>query len=219
VEWVEAEINQVRQQYGLAPLNVDARLRQAAQRQSDDQAAHGFCSHTGSDGSGAGERIADTGYQAVWWSEVICCGCNDAGGAVSAWMASASHRPILLDSNVRDIGAGYATSGSAWRLYWTVDFGLQAGSGETPTLQPTWTPVPTPTYTPRPTWTPRPGTSTPNPGATPTPTGNFGEVTIGGLTYSQALNLATLLRQAGIPVERGTYHVRFQCGGKVTCSP
>ena len=44
-------------------LTLNAQLNQAAQRHSDDMATNNIFSHTGSDGSSFGQRIADTGYQ------------------------------------------------------------------------------------------------------------------------------------------------------------
>ena len=63
-------VNQERASRGIAPLVMDDRLLAAAQGHALDMATHDFVSHTGSDGSSAGERIAAAGYSDGWGENV-----------------------------------------------------------------------------------------------------------------------------------------------------
>ena len=62
-------INDERAARGLDPLALDLRLGAAALRHSEDMADGCFLSHTGSDGSSPGTRIAEAGYS-PWSGEV-----------------------------------------------------------------------------------------------------------------------------------------------------
>lgn len=127
---VEAEllalINAERTSRGLPPLVQASELTQAARRHSQDMANNNFFSHTGSDGSTAGERISDAGYN--WWTygEIIAAGYPDAESAVAGWMNSPGHRAIILSEAYTEFGAGYATNPSSnYTRYYTVDFGTR----------------------------------------------------------------------------------------------
>ena len=57
-----ARINTLRTQNGLTPLDLNGQLAASAQQHSDDMAATGNVSHTGSDGSSIDSRIRASGY-------------------------------------------------------------------------------------------------------------------------------------------------------------
>jgi thermitase len=173
-------VNQERAAQGLPALNRNERLSAASHRHVLDLAGAGRCSHTGSDGSDPGERIADAGYVAATWGEVVCCGCGSAAGAVAAFKGSTPHWAILMGAYL-DIGVAKEPGRGIGRSdYWVAVLAVPAG-GPMPTVTPvaTWTPMP-PTLT---------ATTTRNPTATPvatwtpaaTPTGlPAGEVVISG---------------------------------------
>ena len=71
--------NQRRAEHGLGALAVHAVLNTAAQGHSQDQAARDTMSHTGSDGSNPGDRIARAGYRFSAWAENVAMGYPDAG--------------------------------------------------------------------------------------------------------------------------------------------
>jgi uncharacterized protein YkwD len=102
-------------------------LTQAALVHSDDMVAHSFFSHTGSDGSSAGQRITAAGY--VWrtWGENIAAGQSSVSSVVAAWMNSDGHCANLMNANFRDIGVACVagSSGNPYRTYWTQKFGAQ----------------------------------------------------------------------------------------------
>jgi uncharacterized protein YkwD len=117
-------INQYRRSKGLPEVTLVAELIQAARRHSRDMANNDFFSHTGSDGSNAGQRMRDAGYDWATWGEIIAGGYSTAAGAVNAWKNSSGHNAIMLSSSYEDFGVGYAwNANSRYGHYWTVVFG------------------------------------------------------------------------------------------------
>jgi uncharacterized protein YkwD len=121
-------LNQRRAAHGLAPLLVAPELAQAARKHSGDMAENGFTDHAGSDGSDAGHRIAEAGYEWADRGEIIGWGYGgDAAKMVDWWMNCPIHRPIVLDRSFVEVGVGYVSDpASDWGYYWTVDFGRRA---------------------------------------------------------------------------------------------
>jgi uncharacterized protein YkwD len=115
-------INDARTQAGLPALNVNASLQAAAQGHSIDMACHNLLSHTGSDGSSPGERVAAAGYAASASSEIIY-GSGYPQTAFDWWMSDATHRAEILNPNISDMGVGYAYNNqTTYGSYFTVDF-------------------------------------------------------------------------------------------------
>lgn len=155
---VEELINIERAAVGLSPLHTSLQLRSAADRHSRDMGAFSFCSHDGSDGSTAYERMRDAGYISPY-GETIGCGQTSPGMIVETWMNSPPHRAILLCTLCTELGAGYASVSTPIWHYWTVNFGRNAvGGAPTPTIAHGATA--TPTFTASPTSTPAPPTPT-----------------------------------------------------------
>src|SRR5829696_4541252 len=111
--------NQRRAEAGVPAVRVNSALSAAAQRHSQDQANRNRMSHTGSDGSNAGTRIARTGYRACAWGENVAAGQPDAQHVMQSWMNSPDHRANILSRNYYDIGVGLAYS-SGGTPYWTM---------------------------------------------------------------------------------------------------
>jgi uncharacterized protein YkwD len=75
--------------------------------------------HTGSDGSNAGTRIARAGFAAGAWGENVAAGYGSAASVVTGWMGSTGHRENILNGAFTQIGVGYAL-GSDGTPYWTM---------------------------------------------------------------------------------------------------
>ena len=175
--------NQERARHGLGPVTIDAALNSSAQATSQDMADHNFFSHTGSDGSEAGQRMARAGYGPLYaYGENIAAGQPSPEEVFAAWMNSEGHRSNILCPYFQNIGVGYAhRDGSTYVHYWTQHFAARgpnppAAAAPQPPPEPTAVPAPStatpvpPTATPAPpTPTPEPPTPTPVP-PTPTPT-------------------------------------------------
>lgn len=118
--------NQRRADNGLPPLAIDATLNRVAQNHSAEQAARRTMSHTGADGSDAGQRISRAGYTWSAWGENVAVGYPDAASVMAGWMNSPGHRANILRGTFTEIGIGlaYATNGAP---YWTMDLARPAG--------------------------------------------------------------------------------------------
>jgi uncharacterized protein YkwD len=109
-----------------APLAWNAMLTQAALAHSDDMVATNIFSHTGSNGSSAGQRATAAGY--VWQSlgENIAAGQSSVAGVMAGWMASAGHCANIMRASYKDIGVACVSggAGNTYRSYWTMGLGL-----------------------------------------------------------------------------------------------
>lgn len=123
-----ALINNARRAQGLYPYVVNAELTAAAQRHSDDMAASGQVSHSGSDGSSDTQRILEAGYGVYEFGPVvgenIYAGVGAAEGVFNTWIETLPARTNLLHEQYREVGLGVASDG-AGRTFWTVTFGAQ----------------------------------------------------------------------------------------------
>ncbi len=157
-------INVARFNEGLPPLSLDIRLEQAARAHSQDMAAHGRLSHTGSDGSSLQERLIRVGYPFAEASELIAGAEANPRSLVNLWLNSQEgHRDILLGP-WDNVGVGLATANDSIYYYWTVK--LASRLTNAPLATPVRPVCPTGAAVTR-TPTPRPPTITPTPTATP----------------------------------------------------
>ncbi len=120
------EVNRIRSASGLGALTLSAELDGAAQAHAVDMAARGQLSHTGSDGSGAGDRVLRAGYRYREYAENIAQGQTSVPETVADWMESPGHRANMLLPDVRDLGVGYAEGRPAGRVpgnYWVIVLG------------------------------------------------------------------------------------------------
>jgi uncharacterized protein YkwD len=106
-------INQLRQENGLSPLNMQSQLRGAAREHSNDMACNNFVSHTGTNGTTNHDRILAYGYSYSWRGENIYMGWNATPAvAFDWWINSEPHLKNLLNSNFIHIGIGHSVSGN-----------------------------------------------------------------------------------------------------------
>lgn len=108
----------------VAPLKWNTALAAAAQRHSIDMAQNNHFSHTGTDGSSAGARISDAGYNATAWGENIAAGYGSVSEVMAGWLDSPGHCRNIMSANYADFGASCVyRSNTTYRSYWTTDFG------------------------------------------------------------------------------------------------
>jgi uncharacterized protein YkwD len=106
-------------------LTWNSKLAQAAQRHSDDMARNGFASHTGSDGSTPGDRIAAAGYARSGYGENVAAGQRTVAEVMRAWMDSPGHCRNIMNGSFREFGGAKATNfGTVYVDYWTQVFGI-----------------------------------------------------------------------------------------------
>jgi uncharacterized protein YkwD len=125
---VLAMINAERVRQGCKPLRIEARLSDAAWRQSRAMATRHYFSHTGMDGSTPGRRVKDTGYVYQMVGENIEINSDDPEAVVSAWMNSPGHRQNILLCAFKETGiAMYQTDDAG--TYWTQVFAMPLNLG------------------------------------------------------------------------------------------
>jgi uncharacterized protein YkwD len=106
------------------PVSWSDSLAMAAYLHSEDMALNGFFSHTGSDGSSAGDRISRQGYPWRTYGENIAVGSPTVSSAIQGWLGSEGHCRNLMNPAFTEIGAGYAVGpfgGNPSARYWTLD--------------------------------------------------------------------------------------------------
>jgi len=114
-------VNAARVNAGLAPVTVVGSINTAAEGHSTYQAKKQKMTHTGSNGSAAGQRISAQGFAWSAWAENVAAGQSDCATVVGAWMGSEGHRANILNPAMTSIGIG-AVTGTNGVIYWTMDF-------------------------------------------------------------------------------------------------
>ncbi|UQW99523.1 CAP domain-containing protein [Streptomyces sp. RerS4] len=112
-------VNKERAAVQCPALTINDKLTKAAQDHSADMAAHGNMSHTGSDGSDAGQRITRAGYTWRTYGENVAYGYSTPEQVMEGWMSSPGHKRNILDCSYKEIGIGLAQPNH----YWTQNFG------------------------------------------------------------------------------------------------
>lgn len=122
---VVAIVNVRRVEAGLRPLRLNLDIHAAAQKHSRDQARRSLMTHTGADGSDAGDRISREGYRWSAWGENVAMGYPTPRAVVRAWMHSSGHRANIIRRGFRHLGVGRRLSGDG-TIYWTLDLARPA---------------------------------------------------------------------------------------------
>jgi len=115
---------------GAAPLAWNAPLTQSSLVHSDDMVAANYFSHTGSDGSNAGQRATAAGYVWQFLGENIAAGQPSVEVVMAGWMASPGHCANIMQERFRDIGVACVSGGASntYRTYWTMTLGLASAN-------------------------------------------------------------------------------------------
>ena len=104
------QLNQIRAQYGLTPLKLNASLTASAAQHSREMGADGYFQHASADGTVFWKRIThwygsggyhywSVGENLLWSSPDV-----DPARALQLWMASPEHRANILNGSWREIG-------------------------------------------------------------------------------------------------------------------
>lgn len=99
-----AELNMYRAQYGLNPVRLSEKLNQASEVHAKDLAQAGIISHTGTDGSGHGDRVQRQGYYFTIAAENVATGQKSWEDVFQGWKDSPGHNENLLRDDVVDFG-------------------------------------------------------------------------------------------------------------------
>jgi uncharacterized protein YkwD len=113
-------MNATRTSRGLAPLRVDFRLVRTARAHSMDMLRHQYFSH-----GAFTSRVRSSGAAGPVFGEDLAWGPMSASWVVSRWLASPTHRAVLLRPGFRRVGVGAFQgnfSGRNGALVVTADF-------------------------------------------------------------------------------------------------
>lgn len=135
---VLAMINAERVRHGCQPLRIEARLSEAAERQSRGMAERHYFNHNAPDGSTPGKRVRDTGYVFQMVGENIEANTDDPEEVFDAWMNSPGHRQNILMCAFKETGIAMAWQEDDQRVagvspefhaYWTQVFAMPLNLG------------------------------------------------------------------------------------------
>ncbi len=96
----------------VAALNWDNMLENAASIHANDMEQNNNNSHTGTDGSSAGQRVTAAGYNWTRVGENIAWGQSSISQVINAWKNSEGHCKNMMNVNFADFGA--AQKGTKW---------------------------------------------------------------------------------------------------------
>jgi uncharacterized protein YkwD len=124
-------VNRERAKHGLAAVHAQTNLMRAARAHSRSMAASSYFSHSSLGGSSFASRLIAFGYGRAgyrrWMTgeNIYCARVGTLYAtpqvAVMRWMASSSHRAVVLTAAFRDAGIGVARGGNT--RYFTLDMG------------------------------------------------------------------------------------------------
>jgi uncharacterized protein YkwD len=128
--YVAKLVNQHRSAAGVPALTLNQTLSLASRTHSCDMELHRHLTHTGSDGSTPGDRIAATGLKFTRWGENIGrCGDRDPLSGIAQVDAAMMAEPLtqgnhhwnIVNPAYTQLGVGVIDAGGA--VYFTEDFG------------------------------------------------------------------------------------------------
>jgi uncharacterized protein YkwD len=102
-------LNRAREKAGKPPLTANPKLDAAAQRHTQDMAAHGEFRHEDDDGLTPVQRVEKAGYAFQSFGEIAASGLADPEEVVKSWLDRPANRDYLL-GDFRDVGVGVAAS-------------------------------------------------------------------------------------------------------------
>lgn len=94
------------------PISWNPTLADVAQTHSTDMRNHSTMSHTGSDGSTAGQRLTRGGYSWSSYGENIASGYSTEDAVIRAWVQSTGHCKNIMSANKKEMGV--ARDGNYW---------------------------------------------------------------------------------------------------------
>ncbi|MDP6818295.1 MAG: CAP domain-containing protein [Alphaproteobacteria bacterium] len=118
-------VNQTRQQAGIPPLQMNARLNKAALAQARHLGHTGRLSHLGPNGEKLGARLQATAYDYAEAAENLASGPTDPARIAALWRTSPGHGQNMLNPAYSEAGSGHATAHDV--DYWVVIFARPGG--------------------------------------------------------------------------------------------
>ena len=116
-----ADLNAYRISKNLPALTYDERLNRASEVHARDLASAGIISHTGTDGSGHGDRVQRQGYYFSIAGENVATGQMSWEDVFEAWKKSPGHNENLLRDDVSQFGLALVYEPTTtYSTYWAM---------------------------------------------------------------------------------------------------
>jgi len=116
-----ADLNAYRLSKNLPALTYDERLNRASEVHARDLATAGIISHTGTDGSGHGDRVQRQGYYFSIAGENVATGQMNWDDVFDAWKKSPGHNENLLRDDVSQFGLALVYEPTTtYSTYWAM---------------------------------------------------------------------------------------------------
>jgi uncharacterized protein YkwD len=116
-----ADLNTYRISKGLNPVRLNDKLSKASKVHAEDLAQAGIISHTGTDGSGHGDRAQRQGYYFSIAGENVATGQKSWDKVFQAWKDSPGHNENLLRDDVVDFGIALVYEPkTTYMTYWAM---------------------------------------------------------------------------------------------------
>lgn len=96
------------------PLKWNETVAVAALNHCRDMYENSFFSHSGSDGSGPGDRLRRLGFRFPVCGENISIGANTEQQVIAGWMKSKGHRTNIMNPRYKQVGV--ARKGKYWTM-------------------------------------------------------------------------------------------------------
>lgn len=96
--------NQKRAEQGLAPLTINSKLNESAQRKAGDMFAFNYWAHVSPSGRNPWSFFQEVGYKYLYAGENLARDFMSSEAVVEAWMNSPTHRDNILNGNYKEIG-------------------------------------------------------------------------------------------------------------------
>lgn len=112
-------VNALRSAKGLQNLTLNPQLNAAAETHSRDMSVQNRPWHFGSDGSSPLVRVQRVGYTGRLMGELISETYQTELETLSAWMAQADTRAVILDPAARDLGFAWFQESNG-KIWWTM---------------------------------------------------------------------------------------------------
>jgi uncharacterized protein YkwD len=116
-------VNAVRQENGLAPVQLSAELNAAAETHARDMANQQRAWHFGSDLTSPRERAFRAGYRGELAGENLSEGSDSDLTVLATWLDFPDTREVILDPAARGLGLGWYQEPSG-KIWWVGLLGL-----------------------------------------------------------------------------------------------
>ena len=107
-------VNEIRVQYGLNTLALDAELSRVARYKSQDMRDKNYFDHTSPTYGTPFQMMKSFGISYKTAGENIAYGYATPQAVINGWMNSSGHRANILNASYTKIGVGYVADGHYW---------------------------------------------------------------------------------------------------------